>query len=245
MNSYDEIGTTYTVGRRTDPRWMDAIDEALGDAETIVNVGAGTGSYEPSGRRVVAVEPSSVMLSQRPPGAAPVVQARAESLPVGDRSFDVALAVLTVHHWGSWEAGLQEMCRVAERQVLLAFDPRVLEDFWLVRDYLPGLTDFERERAPAFDRLIRVLGRPSIQPLPVPRDMQDGVLAAYWARPAAYLDPSVRACASALVQMPQTVVEPAIDALGADLKDGTWSRRNDDLDRLETLDVGYRLLVNS
>lgn len=224
---------------------MDAIDAALGDAETVVNVGAGTGSYEPSGRRVVAVEPSSVMLSQRPSDAAPAVQGRAESLPLPDRSFDAALAVLTVHHWASWEAGLRELRRVAERQVLLVFDPRALDDFWLVRDYLSDLTAFERQRAPAFDRLLGALGRPSVEPLPVPRDMQDGVLAAYWARPAAYLDSEVRGCASALVQMPPAVVESAIENLRADLEDGTWSRRNDDLEHLERLDVGYRLLVNS
>lgn len=244
MTTYDEIGTTYAVGRRTDPRWMDAIDAALGDAATVVNVGAGTGSYEPAARRVVAVEPSSVMLSQRPPGATTVVRARAEALPFADNSFDAAMAVLTVHHWDSWRTGISEMQRVAERQVLLVFDQQALDLFWLVRDYLPGLVAFERARAPAFDELVEHLGRPRVLPLPVPRDMADGVLAAYWARPTAYLDPEVRACASALVQMPQDVVQSAVDALRADLEDGTWARRNVQLPSLETLDVGYRLLIS-
>lgn len=245
MTRYDEIGTTYSVGRRTDPRWMAAIDEALGDAETVVNVGAGTGSYEPADRRVVAVEPSWVMLAQRPVGAAPAVQARAESLPLPDRSFDAALAVLTVHHWDFWDAGVHELQRVAERQVPLVYDSRAVEDFWFVRDYLPGLTAFEQDRSPAFDLLLRALGQPPSRPLPVPRDMSDGVLAAYWARPAGYLDPEVRACMSALVQLPPAVVASAIEALRADLEDGTWSRRNHDLDRLDALDVGYRLLVST
>lgn len=240
---YDRIGRGYSAGRRTDPRWMAAIDEALGDARLVVNVGAGTGSYEPAGREVVAVEPSTTMIAQRPDGAAPVVRAVAESLPFAGQAFDVATAVLTVHHWRDLEAGLAELRRVAGRQVLLTFDPYALDRLWLVRDYLPQIAADGPTRLPSTERVMDALGEAELRALPVPRDMTDGMLAAYWARPEAYLDPQVREGMSIFALMDQDVVDAAMARLRADLADGTWARRNADLADLDTFDGGYELVI--
>src|SRR3954463_6120965 len=134
---YDTIGATYTVTRRTEPRIAARIWAALGDAQTVLNVGAGTGSYEPPRRDLTAVEPSALMRAQRPEGSAPCVAATAESLPFDDQSFDAAMAVSTVHHWQDPVAGLREMRRVARRVVVFLFDTSDPGQFWLTRDYLP------------------------------------------------------------------------------------------------------------
>jgi SAM-dependent methyltransferase len=240
---YDRIGRGYSVGRCTDPRWMGALEDALGDARTVVNVGAGTGSYESLHRQVVAVEPSVTMISQRPPGAAPVVQGVAEDLPFADATFDAATGVLTIHHWHDLEAGLAELRRVAGRQVLLTFDPHALDRLWLVRDYLPQIATVDAQRLPGTDRVVAALGEVEVRSLPVPRDMVDGMLAAFWARPEAYLDPQVRAGMSIFALMDPVVVDAALARLRADLADGTWARRNAELFDLDTLDAGYQLLV--
>jgi SAM-dependent methyltransferase len=240
---YDRIGRGYAVGRRTDARWMDALEDALGDARTVVNVGAGTGSYESPHRRVIAVEPSTTMIAQRPPGAAPVVRGVAEVLPFAHAAFDAATAVLTIHHWRDFEAGLAEMRRVAGRQLVLTFDPYALDRLWLLRDYLPQIAAVEATRHPSTDRVVAALGEAEVRPLPVPRDMTDGVLAAFWARPAAYLDPRVRARMSSFALAEPTLVEAAVARLRGDLDDGTWARRNTDLFDHDTFDAGYRLLI--
>jgi SAM-dependent methyltransferase len=242
---YDRIGRGYAVGRRTDPRWMAAIEDALGGARTVVNVGAGTGSYEPPERRVVAVEPSVTMLEQRPPGAALAVRGVAEALPFVDGAFDAAMAVLTVHHWTDLEAGLAELRRVARRQVVLTFDPSALGDLWLVRDYLPEIAALDAERLPSTDRVVAALGDVEVRSLPVPRDMEDGMLAAFWARPEAYLDPQVRAGMSIFALMDEAIVEAAMARLRSDLEDGTWACRNAELLELGAFDNGYQLLVAS
>jgi SAM-dependent methyltransferase len=240
---YDRIGRGYAVGRRTDPRWMDVLEDALGVARTVVNVGAGTGSYESPQRRVVAVEPSTTMIAQRPPDAAPVVQGVAEALPFADGAFDAATAVLTVHHWRDLEAGLAELRRVADRQVVLTFDPHALDRLWLVRDYLPQIATVDAQRLPSTDRVVAALGDVEVRPLPVPRDMVDGMLAAFWARPETYLDPQVRGSMSIFALMDPAVVAAAMARLRADLDDGTWSRRNAELLSRDTLEAGYQLLV--
>ena len=149
MSTYDRIGRTYARTRRPDPRIARQIAEALGDARSVVNVGAGTGAYEPRDRDVVAVEPSSVMLRQRPPDAAPAVQGSAEEIPFADGAFDAALAVLTMHHWSDWRAGVDEMRRVARRRiVMLTFDPDYISRYWLVRDYLPEIAVQDEKRFP-------------------------------------------------------------------------------------------------
>jgi SAM-dependent methyltransferase len=239
---YDRIGIGYLANRRPDPHWEQRIHDALGPVRRVVNVGAGTGSYEPRDRHVVAVEPSELMLSQRAPAAQPAVRAVAESLPFPARSFDAALAILTVHHWHDLAAGLQELRRVAQRQVVVTWDPRESSRLWLVEEYLPELIGYERQLDP-IDSLRRALDVETIEPLAVPADCTDGFMAAYWRRPAAYLDPAVRASISGLSLLGQTLVEPAMVRLADDLETGAWHRRHQDLLDLDELDLGYKLVI--
>jgi SAM-dependent methyltransferase len=240
---YDEIGRTYAVTRRPDPRIEAAIRTALGDAATVVNVGAGTGSYEPP-QTVLAVEPSAAMIAQRPPGSAPAVQATAEAIPLADGACDAALAVLTIHHWSDPGAGLAEMRRVARRIVVLAWDPDFADRFWLVRDYLPESIAFDRARMPAIAEICGWMGGAEVSAVPVPHDCRDGFFCAFWRRPGAYLDPVVRAGMSNLAQLDDAAVRRAVDALEADIASGAWAARYADLLELEELDLGYRLLVS-
>jgi SAM-dependent methyltransferase len=243
VNEYDAIGRTYAATRRADPRIAERIGAALGGARSVVNVGAGTGSYEPA-RTVLAVEPSAVMIAQRPAGAAPAVQARAEALPLADGAAEAVMAVLTVHHWADLAAGVAELRRVARRRVVvLTWDHRVFESFWLVREYLPEVAAFDATRAVPVDHLARLLGGARVEPVPVPHDCVDGFGAAYWRRPAAYLDPVVRAGISMLAQPGEAVVRPGLDRLAADLAAGRWHDRHADLLAREEFDAGYRLLV--
>jgi SAM-dependent methyltransferase len=207
-----------------------------------VNVGAGAGSYEPRDRFVVAVEPSSVMVAQRPDRAAPAVRAVAEALPVAGGVFDVALSVLSVHHWSDVVAGIEELRRVAPCQVVLTWDPRVTARFWLVADYLPEIAALERTWDP-IDAVLEHLDVESVQPLLVPSDCSDGFLAAYWQRPDEYLDRAVRAAMSGIVLLDQDVVERAMRRLARDLETGAWHERHGDLLALDAFDAGYRLVT--
>ena len=238
---YDRIGQGYTAVRREDPTIAAAVRAALGDARTVVNVGAGAGSYEPPDRAVIAVEPSPVMLAQRPVGAAPVVQASAESLPFPDGSFDAAMAILSDHHWPDRAAGLRELRRVAcRRAVVLQCDlDAQLDAFWLVRDYL---TTF-RVTSLTIAELAGHLGAQRIEPLPIPHDCRDGFLAAYWRRPHAYLDQRVRDGISVFRLLPPQDVELAIGRLRADLESGAWARRNAEILERDAMDLGYRLVI--
>ena len=241
MALYDVIGAGYARQRRADARWEATIRRALGDARTVLNVGAGAGSYEPADRAVVAVEPSREMIAQRPSGAAPVVQAVAGALPLRSASFDAALAVLTVHHWPDPSLGLAELRRVAPRQVVVTWEPEVFaERFWLVRDYLPA--DSPREEV-AGQRVARELRDVETIPLAVPHDCTDGVFGAYWRRPQMYLDPAVRASISGFALTDQARVAAAMARLDADLRSGAWRRKYGDLLELEEIDLGYRVLI--
>lgn len=240
---YDEIGTGYSLGRRTDPRWMAPILAALGDARAIADVGAGTGSYEPSDRPVLALEPSIEMIRQRPRHAGPAVRAVAEALPVRDGAVDAALAVLTVHHWTDWRRGLAELRRIAPHQVVLAYDTRRHADFWFVREYVPEIADLELTRPSASD-IANELGADSVTPLPLPWDFTDGVFPAYWRRPTAYLDPRVRRACSALAQTNPDAVERGIRRLRHDLDSGQWWTEHQDILDLEEWDAGFRLVVS-
>ncbi|CAL9430926.1 hypothetical protein SUDANB95_02033 [Actinosynnema sp. ALI-1.44] len=240
---YDDIGTGYALGRRTDPRWMTAILGALGGARTIANVGAGTGSYEPDDRTVVALEPSTEMIRQRPPEVGPAVRAVAEALPLRDHAVDAALAVLTVHHWTDWRAGLAELRRIAPRRVVLAYDTSRHTEFWFVREYVPEIADLERTRPSAAD-IADELGADSVTPLPLPWDFVDGVFPAYWRRPDAYLDPRVRRACSALAQTDPAAVDRGISRLRADLDSGRWHDDHRDLLDLDQWDAGFRLVVS-
>jgi SAM-dependent methyltransferase len=239
--SYEQIGLGYARARRTEPRIAQRILSALGDAHTVLNVGAGAGSYEPADRDVLAVEPSRVMRSQRPPGAAPCIDARAEALPFPDQSFDAALAVLSDHHWSDPITGLGEMRRVARRVVVLQWDDAESERFWLIRDYLPEYHSLTaggptlRERAVAIDA--------RMEPVPIPCDVIDGFFHAYWRRPAAYLREPVRRGCSVWARVGQQAERRAVAALARDLDSGAWVERNAELLDLESIDLGARLLI--
>lgn len=243
MAVYETIGRTYAATRRPDPRIDEQIRSALRGMRSLINVGAGGGSYEPP-QTVLAVDPSSVMLRQRPTTAAPAVQAWAEALPITDRAADAAMASLTVHHWSDVAAGITELRRIARRRVvILTWDQRVTRDFWLMSEYLPVVAEFEDQRAVPVPRLVELLGGARIGTVPVPHDCTDGFGPAYWRRPAAYLDPVVRAGMSMLAQHDDAVLRPGLQRLAADLASGSWHRRHRDLMELECYDAGYRLLV--
>ena len=240
---YDHIGAGYKRSRRADPRWTARIQDALGDARTLVNVGAGTGSYEPETLDVVAVEPSPVMIAQRSPDAAPVVCAIAEQLPFSDQAFDASLAVLTTHHWHDAPAGLREMQRVSRAQFIITWDQQVFATaFWLVRDYLPQIAERERGLA-TLSTVMEILPDAKVAPLPVPADCADGVLGAFWRRPQAYLSASIRAAISGIALTDIALVDEAMARLNADLTSGMWHERYADLMALKELDLGYRLVV--
>jgi SAM-dependent methyltransferase len=240
---YDQTGQTYSHTRRPDPRVADFINGALRDMATVANIGAGTGSYEPTGT-VIAVEPSRVMIAQRPPGSAPAVQGVAEHLPVRSNAVDAALAVLTVHHWSDLEDGVAEMSRIARRRVvILTWDHNIFQRFWLMSEYLPAAAQTDADLAIPIDKLIALLDQPTIIPVPVPHDCVDGFGGAYWRRPHAYLDPAVQAGMSMLALTPKFSLSEGLSRLRADLASGEWDRQHRDLLDRQSLDLGYRLLV--
>ena len=238
---YDEIGLGYAHYRRPDPRIAAAILGALGDAESVVNVCAGAGSYEPNDRTVVAVEPSSEMIRQRRAGSAPVVQGSATDLPFRDGAFAAALAILTVHHWPDRVRGLAELARVARRRIVILTASPGASGFWLVDDYFPEIGEIDRRILPSMEELGGVLGEMEVRPLMVPHDCVDGFLGAYWRRPHAYLDAGVRGAISLFSMIGD--VEPGLARLRRDLEDGTWERRHGDLLRRTEVDLGYRLVI--
>jgi SAM-dependent methyltransferase len=220
------------------------ITEALGDVRSVVNVGAGAGSYEPAQMAVLAVDPSIEMIRQRPIGSAPAVLARAESLPFRSRSFDAALAVLTIHHWTSIAAGLAELRRVATRRVvILTCDPACDDRFWLASHYLPEIIDLDRKHMPSLDRLEEWLGDIQIREVPIPRDCKDGFQGAFWQKPEAYLDPAVRRGISTFARLPSDVVDRGLARLADDLRSGRWEELFGNLRRHDSTDLGYRLVI--
>lgn len=241
---YDAIGSAYPATRCTEPRIAARIWQALGDARTVLNVGAGTGSYEPPDRDVTAVEPSVVMRALRPARAAPCVAAVAERLPFADRSFDAAMAVSTVHHWPDPVAGLREMRRVARRVVVFTYDADDagwLQRFWLTRDYLPEFADLLVGR-PALADLTRAIGGRA-ESVPIPWDCADGLFEAHWRRPEAYLDERVRRAVSVWTRVGRQAEQRAVNALREDLSSGRWAERNRELGALDAADLGLRLLI--
>lgn len=243
MALYDGIGHGYAVYRRPDPRIAAAIHAALGDAASVVNIGAGAGSYEPAGRTVLAVEPSDVMIRQRPAGAAPCLQGSAESLPLESACADAAMAILSVHHWKDLEGGLREMARVARKRVVLLTWVPDAAPFWLTEGYFPEIIAHDRTIFPTTDALSamleRTIGPAHIEPLRIPHDCTDGFLCAYWRRPECYLNAERRSVISSFARID---AEPGLAKLRADLSSGRWVERNRPLLALDELDAGYRIV---
>ena len=242
---YDHIGHGYSRTRREEPRFAEAIVQALGDAATVVNVGAGAGSYEPRDRYVIAVEPSDVMAAQRS-GRVPAIRARADALPLRDDSVDASMSVLSLHHWDDLRAqGVAEMRRVARGPVVIVtYDPRVSGEMWLMRDYLPEVAALDHCIFPLPEQLAGWLGGDvCVEPLPIPRDCVDRMLGAFWAHPEWVLDAAIRNATSGFARQPREVVERVVAAVEADLHCGRWDARHGQLRALHELDVGLRLVV--
>lgn len=237
---YDAIGTRYSHSRRPDPRIATVLNTEIGQASSIVNIGAGVGSYEPRDRALVAVEPSWVMVSQRAKSGPPVVQARAESLPFGDAAFDVATAILTIHHWSDIERGLLETRRVAKGRVVLLTWVGFGQDFWLL-DYLPQIREIDEPLFPSIEELAHLLGPVRVTPVPIPHDCTDGFLCAYWRRPHCYLDEGVRSAISTFSRVQD--IHDGLRRLEKDLDSGFWHHRYSHLFQTDSMDFGYRLVV--
>lgn len=242
---YDTIGAGYSAHRRPDPRVTRAVHDALGGARTVVNVGAGTGSYEPTDRPVIPVEPSTVVALQRDPALPPAVLGVAESLPMADSTADAAMAMMTMQHWSDLSRGLAEMVRVARKRiVLLTIDAEVAAGTWLMRGYLPEMGEADKRDFPAIASLTGQLGPDTlVVTLPVPADFTDGFALALWSRPEALLDPAVRAATSGFARIGQQAQAKAINRLAHDLETGEWDRRYGHLRTAQSLDIGLRLVV--
>jgi SAM-dependent methyltransferase len=242
---YDRHASDYPRHRQADPRIAARVHAALGDARTVLNVGAGSGSYEPEGRYVLAVEPSAGMRAQRPPHLAPAIIASAEALPLDNDSFDAAMAISTLHHWRDPAAGLRELRRVARGPVVvLTVDVDVLAGYWMMSDYLPEALADDRERFPMIDAVADILGDARVEPIPIPADCEDGFLEAHYARPEAYLDPALRAAQSVWPRLPEGVEQRALAALSADLALGAWDARHGHLRAQFAYDGSLRLVVS-
>jgi len=242
---YDALGGGYAALRRPDPAIAARIEAALGDARTVLNVGAGTGSYEPPDRHVIAIEPLATMRAQRPPHLAPAIDARAESLPLDDDSVDAAMAVLTVHHWEDPRRGLGELRRVARGPVVIAtFDVDALAEFWLLRDYLPEAAADERRRFGPIEAVVAALGGAEIETITIGASCADGFAEAYYARPERFLDPLVRGAQSAWPRLAPGVQQRAVAQLEADLVSGAWDARNPGLRSAPSYDSSLRLVVS-
>jgi SAM-dependent methyltransferase len=241
---YEEHGARYSHGRRPDPRIEARVHAALGDAATVLNVGAGTGSYEPRDRWVLAVEPSATMRAQRPSGAAPAIDARAEELPFDDDSVDAAMACVTIHHWRPRDAGLAEMRRVARGPVVVfTFDLDGMPPWQL--DYLREGVEAERPRFGTIEEVARGLGgRTRVEAIPTPADCADGFFEAFWNRPEALLDPAVRASQSLWPLIGPDAEERIVGRLARDLESGLWDERHGYLRELESFEGSLRLVVS-
>jgi SAM-dependent methyltransferase len=245
QDPYDRIAPAYTATRRGDPRIARQIHEALGDARSVVNVGAGAGAYEPRDRNVIPVEPSERMIAQRSPELARAVRAYAESLPLETDSVDAAMTCLSLHHWSDWLVGVQEMRRVARKRIVIfTYDPAYAERFWLLRDYLPDLGQLDSRRFPTLAEQCAAAGEYArVSSVPIPHDCHDGFMAAFWRRPHAYLDARVRSNMSSFHLPGAERLLGGLRQLAEDLHTGRWHECNRHLLECEELDLGYRLIV--
>jgi SAM-dependent methyltransferase len=244
---YDRIGAGYARTRREDPGLRARISGALGNARSVVNVGAGAGSYEPTDRQVIAIEPSEVMAKQRPPHKTPAIRASADALPLHDASVDAAMAILSLHHWdGIQERGVGELRRVARGPVvIITFDAEVSGAMWLMRDYVPEIAELDRRIFPSPDRIASWLGGASIEVLPIARDTPDWSLGSFWAHPARVLDADARAATSGFSRMNEAVARRVVKNLERDLASGAWDAKNSGIRSLNEYDAGLRLVVSA
>jgi SAM-dependent methyltransferase len=244
--NYDEHGHGYSIHRRPDPRIASRIHAALGDARTVANVGAGSGSYEPDDRYVLAFEPSQVMRAQRSPVLAPAISAQAESLPLDDQSVDAAMAILTIHHWTAPVAGLKQLRRVTRGPVaVLTIDVTLLPSYWLLAEYVPEAIEIDRRCFPAIELITKTLGgTASVESIPIPSDCSDGFVEAYWGRPEAFLDDDIRSAQATWKSLPAGVESRAVSALAADLASGRWDARHGHLRGQSSYDAGLVLVVS-
>jgi SAM-dependent methyltransferase len=244
---YDRIGRTYAQTRREDPRIAERIDAALGDARTVVNVGAGTGSYEPRDRHVIAIEPSDVMAAQRSAELAPAIQADAGHLPLRDRAVDAAMAILTIHHWDrQQERGVRELRRVSRGPVvILTFDPEISGQMWLMAEYLPEVARLDRQIFPSPERIAGWLGgQTHVETIELARDTPDWMLGSFWAHPKRVLDRQAREATSGFARIDDSIVQRVVDAVKTDLEGGSWDRHHRHLRALDSFDAGLRLITN-
>jgi len=242
---YDRIGAGYAAQRRADPRWASRIREAIADATSVLNIGAGAGSYEPTDLPVVALDPSRTMLRQRRPGAAPAVEAAAEAIPFLDAVFDCTMAILTIHHWTDWRQGLAEVKRVTRRRIVLVTAPDVFRQeapFW-IKDYFPGIEAWDRLHMQPLADVLKELWPARVETLPVPHDCTDGFCGAYWRRPKAYLDPRVRSGISGFSQIPHGEAESGLARLRDDIDSGRWKERYGGLLDKDEIDIGIRMVI--
>ena len=241
--TYNRMGLNYSDYRRPEPRIEAAIWNALGNARSVVNVGAGTGSYEPTDREVIAVEPSPVMIAQRPAGAAPAFEGTAEALPLEDKSVDAAMGVLTIHHWPDREAGIAEMRRVARRRiVLLTIDAEKNSEIWTLSEYFPEAMALERELMPSIESLEASLPRATVEAVAAPSRCRDEFTSALWDRPERFLDPDLLRGSSLWHHLSPATIERGQERLRADLESGAWDERHGHLRSQPELDIGLRLI---
>jgi len=238
---YDQIGVNYSARRCTDPEIAQQLHEELHGATRIVNIGAGAGSYEPENVSLVAVEPSSEMISQRMANAHPVKQAFAECLPFENHSFSHAMTVLSMHHWENREAAFNEINRVTtEKFVAITWDPKA-EPFWLTRDYFPAIYETDKGIFPDLEELNEHFADVKVGPLRIPGDCKDGFLAAFWKRPEAYLRAQVRQSISSFSRL--AGLSEGLQRLADDLQSGVWAKNNRAILEEPSLDVGYRIVT--
>jgi SAM-dependent methyltransferase len=241
--AYDELGLNYTDFRQADPRIEARVWAALGDASSVVNVGAGTGSYEPSDREVIAVEPSPLMIAKRPEGAAPALPGVAEALPLDDQSVDAAMAVFTIHHWSDLAAGLAEMRRVARKRiVLLTIDATKNAEIWTLAEYFPEAMALEEEVMPSIASLETSLPGATIETVLMPSRCHDEFTSALWDRPELFLEPATLRASSLWHRLDQEVIERGQERLRDDLESGHWDEARGHLRTLPELDIGTRLI---
>jgi SAM-dependent methyltransferase len=244
---YNKSGQKYSGHRQTDPRIAEYVFKGLADAKTILNVGAGPGSYEPANKYVVAVEPSIIMRAQRiQNGKIPAINAKADNLPFDDNSFDASMAMITVHHWPDMNKGLKELRRVAKKQVLImTFDPGELDNFWNV-NYFPELIEVEKARYPTIEFIKNSLGgNCEVIPIPIPLDCVDGFQEAFYGRPEAFLEKEVRLAQSAWGFLPEAVEEKSVQSLEDDLKSGEWDKKYGHFRTQSAFTCALRLIISN